>query len=54
MAELTVKPMLLPDKPDSVSDDFEWDNDFDSSPNRVESRTLLVKPSPAHNDNSAA
>ena len=44
IAELAVKPMLLPS--DKLSDDFEWDNDFDSSPNRAENRTLLAKSPP--------
>jgi len=52
IAELTVKPMLLPDKPESLSDDFEWDNDFDSSPNQIECRTLLAKSSPTNNASS--
>ena len=42
MTELAVKPMFLQDKQECPSDDFEWDNDFESSPNQAECRTLLA------------
>jgi len=54
LAELAVQPMIaqptsvapptIVDDADGFSDDFEWDNDFTSSPSRGESRTLLSKP----------
>lgn len=41
--EITIKPLLLKqqDKQESLSNDFEWDNDFAESTETLENRQLL-------------
>ena len=44
IAELAVRPSMLTeadDKRDAISNEFDWDSDFESNSSQVESRTLL-------------
>ena len=52
-AEITIKPFLLKqeDKQDSLSNDFEWDNDFAESTETLENQKLLSKED-RENDNT--
>ena len=53
LTEITIKPLLLKqeDKQDSLSNDFEWDNDFAESTETLENQKLLSKED-RENDNT--
>ena len=53
IAELAVRPSMLneaDDKRDAISNEFDWDSDFESNSSQIESRTLLKTDKEEHTD----